>query len=80
MAAGGLVTFCLDTKSNQKNQVIRKASLPHGAFALQTGQNQGWNLFAPLRSHIARASAKISYALQPHSPPCFARFHPKLTG
>jgi hypothetical protein len=53
-----------------KNQVTRKASLrtdlrtiPPLAFALQIGQNHGLLNFAPLRSLIAYASAKSSYAL-----------------
>jgi len=47
------------------------------AFALQIRQNLGWNLFALLRTLNPNASAKISYAPQPHIPtivlPAFAR-------
>jgi hypothetical protein len=46
-----------------KNQVSRKASLPHMAFALQTNQNHGLHLSAPLRFAQPYASAKICYAL-----------------
>jgi len=56
---------CLDTKE-AKNQVSQNASLPHVAFTLQNKQNLGWNLFALLRTLNSNASAKISYALQPH--------------
>ncbi|MGN8071200.1 hypothetical protein [Mucilaginibacter sp. 22184] len=50
LAAGGPVTF-VATKVTKK-AVTRNASLPHRAFTLQTGQNQGCNYFAPLRSLI----------------------------
>jgi hypothetical protein len=40
----GLVTFCLDTKSNQKNQVSRKGFLAALGLALQIRQNRGCNL------------------------------------
>jgi len=60
MAAGGLVTFCLDTKSNQKNQVIRQLadSLPHRAFAHKAEKTLGCNLFTPLRSRNGRRFSK----------------------
>jgi len=35
--------FCLETKE-AKIQVNPNASLPHGAFTLQNGQNLSWNL------------------------------------
>jgi len=44
-------------KSNQKG-FSRNASLRLQAFALQIGQNQGYNYFTPLRSHIALRFSK----------------------
>jgi len=44
--AAGALFFCLETKE-PKIQVSPKASLSHLAFALQNGQNRGWNLFTP---------------------------------
>ena len=68
--------FSLDRKE-AKDQVGKKASLPHKAFALQTRQNHGLESFAPLRSLIAIASAKFPMPLQPHKAtivlPAFAR-------
>jgi hypothetical protein len=46
-----------------KNQVSRKASLPHRAFALQVRQNLGLQTIAQLRSLNSCASANICYAL-----------------
>jgi hypothetical protein len=45
LIAAEATTFVLIQKV-AKNQVIRNASLPHKAFALQIRQNLGWNLFA----------------------------------
>jgi hypothetical protein len=45
-----------------KNQVSKNASMPHRAFAPQTGQNQGLESFARLRS-LMPSFYKISYAL-----------------
>jgi len=45
------------------------------AFALQNGQNLGWNYFAPRL--LSPAHAKTSYALQPHSPALFCPFSPE---
>ncbi|MCQ6958516.1 hypothetical protein NPE20_11120 [Mucilaginibacter sp. JC4] len=45
-----------------KNQVGKKASLPHRAFALQTGQNHGLESFALLSFALASRFSKISYA------------------
>jgi hypothetical protein len=59
-----------------KNSSQQKCFFALGAFALQNGQNLGWNYFAPAR--LTHARAKTSYAPQPHSPALFARFHPKL--
>ena len=70
--------FSLDRKE-AKDQVGKKASLPHKAFALQTRQNHGLESFAPLRSLIGPRFCKISYALavtQGHHRS--ARFRPKL--
>jgi len=46
-----------------KNQVGKKASLPHPAFTPQIGQNHGLESFAPLRSLIGPRFSKISYVL-----------------
>jgi hypothetical protein len=72
---GGPSYFCLG-KSNQ-NRVSRDASLPHWAFPAQIRQNLGCNLFAPLRSRLALASAKSCEALQPHGPPLFCLILPE---
>ncbi|WP_256540455.1 hypothetical protein [Mucilaginibacter aquariorum] len=60
-----------------KNQVGKKASLPHKAFALQIGQNHGLESFSPLRSLIGPRFSKISYAPTAHKAtivlPAFAR-------
>jgi len=55
--AAGLLYFLLDQKVT-KNQVSRKASLPHMAFALQIRQNLGPDDFAPLFTPAVHASAK----------------------
>jgi hypothetical protein len=58
----GALFFLLDQKE-QKNQVSRKASLPHMALTLQIRQNLGLQTIALLRSLEALASANICYAL-----------------
>ncbi|WP_419699830.1 hypothetical protein [Mucilaginibacter sp. NFX135] len=81
MAAGGPITF-VATKVTKK-AVSREASLPHVAFALQTGQNHGLQLFALLRTAQFPASAKLAMPLQPHKPPLFCPLSPEaylLTG
>ncbi|WP_183579544.1 hypothetical protein HDF18_24860 [Mucilaginibacter sp. X5P1] len=77
LIAAEATTFVLIQKV-AKNQVIRNASLPHKASALQIRQNLSWNLFAAIVRTLA-------YALQKFPMPChaqghhrFARFHPKL--
>jgi hypothetical protein len=68
--------FLLDQKE-AKNQVGKKASLPHKAFSLQTGQNHGLESFALLSfAHCPRFS-KISYALATHNPPSFCPLSPE---
>jgi hypothetical protein len=64
LAAGGPVTF-VATKVTKK-AFSRNASLPHKAFAPQSGQNQGLQLFAQLRSLKPPTSAKLAMPLQPH--------------
>jgi hypothetical protein len=54
--------FLLDQKE-PKNQVSRKASLPHSAFTLQIRQNLGLQTIALLRSLNSHAPANICYAL-----------------
>jgi hypothetical protein len=67
--AAGL--FLLSRQKEPKTLVIRKASLPHGGFALRLRQNLGRNLSALLRSRNGLASAEICYALPLHRPPLF---------
>jgi len=45
--------------------------LPHGATALQIGQNHGLQLFALLRSLKPRSSAKLAMPLQSRRPVSF---------
>ncbi|MCQ6957449.1 hypothetical protein [Mucilaginibacter aquariorum] len=66
----------LDRKE-AKDQVGKKASLPHKAFALQTRQNHGLESFALLRSLIAPPFSKISYAPATHRPPSFCPLSPE---
>jgi hypothetical protein len=47
------------------------------AFALQNGQNLGWNYLPLCFAAQAAASGKTSYALQPHYPPSFWPFSPE---
>jgi len=71
--------FCLDTKVTKKSSQ-QKGFFAARAFALQNGQNRGWDYFA--LAHIA-PTAKTPYALQPHRPPSFWPFSPEaalLTG
>ncbi|MBD1394162.1 hypothetical protein IDJ76_13720 [Mucilaginibacter sp. ZB1P21] len=68
--------FCLDTKE-AKDQVSRKAFLPHKAFALQTGQNHGaatfaLTLFPPLQQNPL---IPLSFSARPTRS---TRYHPKL--
>ena len=56
--------FLLDQKVT-KNQVGKKASLPHQAFAPQIGQNHGLESFAPLRSLLSPL-LQNSLCPQPH--------------
>jgi len=65
-------------KQKQVNQVSKKASLPHRAFALQIGQNHGLESFAPLRSLLHHASAKVPMPLPRTGHHSSARFRPKL--
>jgi hypothetical protein len=70
--------LCLDTKN-------QKSSQTEGFFAalgltLQNGQNLGRKLLPRASPRIARASVKISYALQPHSPPLFCPFSAEAVG
>jgi hypothetical protein len=53
--------FFLDEKE-AKNQVGKKASLPHRAFALQINQNHGLESFALLPLALCPRFSKISYA------------------
>jgi hypothetical protein len=68
--------FLLDQKAT-KNQVGKKASLPHGPLPCKADRTTGWNLLPPLRSLIAPCFSKISYALATHKAtivlPVFAR-------
>jgi len=68
--------FSLDRKE-AKDQVGKNASLPHKAFALQTGQNHGLESFAPLAFALPLRFSKISYAPATHKAiivlPAFAR-------
>jgi hypothetical protein len=68
--------FLLDQKE-AKNQVSKKASLPHKAFARQTVQNHGLESFALLRTLISPA-AKVPMPLPRTGLHCSARFRPKL--
>jgi hypothetical protein len=58
--------FVLIQKSNQKKSSQQKCFFAAQGLCRTIGQNLGWNLFAPLRSLWPYASAKSSYALQPH--------------
>ncbi|WP_184542318.1 hypothetical protein [Mucilaginibacter sp. FT3.2] len=63
-----------------KNSSQQKCFFAHRAFALQNGQNLGWNYFALTLFALA---AKTSYALPPHNPALFWPFSPEavlLTG
>jgi len=74
MAAGWPSPFCLETKRTKKSSQ-QKCFFAARAFALQNGQNLGWNYFALAR--ISSAHAKTSYALQPHNPALFCPFSPE---
>ncbi|MCS3732612.1 hypothetical protein [Mucilaginibacter dorajii] len=63
-----------------KNSSQQKCFFAPKAFALQNGQNLGWNYFA---LSLISPAAKTSYALPPHSPASFWPFSPEaalLTG
>jgi len=75
MAAGGPSSF-VATKVTKK-AFSRKASLPHGAFALQIRQNHGLQTIAP-KPHIPYAAAKFAMPFRPTGHHCFACFRPKL--
>jgi hypothetical protein len=69
---GTAVTFCLDTKSNQKNQDIGNASFAALAFTLQSVKTTGRKNL-PLMPH--RAVALQANPLSPFPPTdrhCFA--------
>jgi hypothetical protein len=61
-------------QSNQKSSQ-QKCFFAALAFALQNGQNLGWNYFAPVR--FPHAHAKTSYALPSHNPALFCPFSPE---
>jgi hypothetical protein len=68
-----------------KNQVSRKASLPHKAFARQITQNLGPDDFALRLKADTRhpGFSKILMPLQPHNPTSFCLISPEavlLTG
>jgi hypothetical protein len=60
-------------KSNQKSSQ-QKCFFAAQAFALQNGQNRGWDYFALT---LFTPTAKTPYALQPHSPALFCPFSPE---
>jgi hypothetical protein len=60
-----------------KNQVSKKASLPHKAFALQTRQNHGLESFALLTFAPTPRFSKISYAPATHKATSFCPFSPE---
>ncbi|WP_299466953.1 hypothetical protein [Mucilaginibacter sp.] len=63
-------------QSNQKSSRQKGFSAVQ-AFALQTGQNHGLESFAPLRSLVARASAKFPMPLPRTRPPSFCPLSPE---
>ncbi|MCS3734845.1 hypothetical protein [Mucilaginibacter dorajii] len=66
-------------KKNQ-NSSQQKCFCALRAFALQNGQNLGWDYFALT---LISPAAKTPYALPPHSPALFCPFSPEavlLTG
>jgi hypothetical protein len=48
---------------DQKNQVSRKASLPHRPFTHKAPKAAGWNLFGGLPNRFTTLYPKSSYAL-----------------
>ena len=65
-------------KSNQKG-LQQKGFFALKAFALQTGQNHGLQLFCPASPTLTPTSAKTCYALSiTHTHHRSARFRPKL--
>jgi hypothetical protein len=82
IGTAGAVTFVIATKVTKKASQQKCFFAAHG-LNRTIGQNLGWSrtcgIFAPLRSLAAHASAKSSYALQPHMATIvFGRFWPKL--
>gem|GEM_PF-6892203 len=73
----GALTFCLDTKSKQKNQDSRKASLPHGPLPC-IRQKHGLVIFCPAKARSTPCFCKILKAL-PFAPPhIFCLILPRL--
>jgi hypothetical protein len=70
----GLVLFVLKQKV-PKNSSHQKCFFALGAFALQNGQNLGWNYFAPRL--LSPAHAKTSYACSRTKPALFCPFSPE---
>ena len=66
--------FSLDRKE-AKDQVGKKASLPHKAFAMQIGQNHGLESFALLACASAKFPMPLPHVQGHHRS---ARFRPKL--
>jgi hypothetical protein len=65
LAAGGPDTF-VATKVSKK-AFSRNASLPHKAFALQSRQNHGLQLFCSTSfAHFPTLQQKLAMPLQPH--------------
>jgi hypothetical protein len=62
--------FLLSRQKEPKTLVIRKASLPHKAFALRIRQNRGCNL-SPYCVRAAPCFCEICNALPFHRPPLF---------
>jgi hypothetical protein len=73
MAAGGLVLFVLKQKG-PKNSSQQKCFFAALAFALQNGQNLGWDYFAPM--HFA-PHRKNSLCPAFHNPALFCPFSPE---
>jgi hypothetical protein len=67
-------TLKKQTTANKSSQ--QKCFFALGAFALQNGQNLGWNYFALAR--IFPHMQKLPMPCSRTTPHCFARFRPKL--
>src|SRR5258707_2220976 len=74
---GGLVTF--GATKVTKNAFIRLLadSLPHKAFARQIRQNQGCNLFSPLRSLRPALRKKFAMPFRRTRSPLFCPISPE---